>query len=123
MFSFILLLFCLVAAPIIADQDVCEPDFRQCAPVGASRRGVPVIGPDLARFYDELVYTVQGISDSGRSGDSNKPGVVGRQEIEGDSLCCESMTTVILGANLTSMQVLKPPSAASSEALELLSVG
>lgn len=101
MLPLILLFLCLVATPIIANQDACEPNFHQCAPVGASRRGVPVIGPDLARFYDELVYTVQGISDIGHSGGSIKHSVMRRQEIEGDSLCCMSMTSTASERSLT----------------------
>lgn len=86
---FFILIVCIFAGPIVADESVCKSPFRQCAPVGASRRGVPVIGPDLARFYDELVYTVQGIADSQLVDDTRPPGLLRRQEIEGDSLCCK----------------------------------
>ncbi|ETN36496.1 uncharacterized protein HMPREF1541_08774 [Cyphellophora europaea CBS 101466] len=53
----------LLATITLADEQACSPSFIRCAPTGASRRGVPIVGPDLARFFDELVYTVQDMSD------------------------------------------------------------
>jgi hypothetical protein len=89
LFITITYLLCLLISPLAADGKACESGFRECAPAGASRRGVPVIGPDLARFYLELVYTVQSIPDSHAPHQASNQGIVARQEIEGDSLCCK----------------------------------
>jgi hypothetical protein len=85
------LLLLLFAPAIVGDDSVCKTGFKECAPPGASRRGVPVIGPDLARFYLELVYTVQGIPDNAVAHDAHAGKIV-RQELEGDSLCCKSLS-------------------------------
>jgi hypothetical protein len=81
------ILLCTCTVGIRAEAAGCGPQYYQCAPEGASRRGVPVIGPDLARFFLELINAVEDIPDGGNGGDQ-PPLLLDRQQIEGDSLCC-----------------------------------
>ncbi|KPI42185.1 uncharacterized protein AB675_5544 [Cyphellophora attinorum] len=68
-----------------AAQQACLDGFNQCSPAGASSREVPVIGPDLARFYLELIYTIVGLP-AGEN--SVQEAAVIRRTDYGDSLCC-----------------------------------
>lgn len=70
-----------------AQSSPCSSGFEQCTPVGASRREVPVIGPDLARFYLELVYTIR--ADTSKAA-NHAPAI--RQTDFGDSLCCKYLS-------------------------------
>jgi hypothetical protein len=70
---------------ITAAQQPCPPGLDQCSPAGASSREVPVIGPDLARFYLELIYTIVGLPPGEQS--AQEAAVIRRTDY-GDSLCC-----------------------------------
>ena len=85
----IFLLACCVR--IISAQAPCAQGLEQCSPVGASGREVPVIGPDLARFYLELIYTVRGMPGNSKA-TVHTP--VARQTDFGDSLCCKLPRTM-----------------------------
>lgn len=77
-----------------AAQEPCSVGFKQCSPAGASRREVPVIGPDLARFYLELVYTVRIVSGNSHAVEGM---AFARQTDPGDSLCCKCFFGVRVG--------------------------
>jgi hypothetical protein len=50
------------------------------------------MGADLARFFLELLNTVEDIPDGG----GQPPLLLHRQEIEGDSLCCAWLSRPVI---------------------------
>ena len=64
--------------------DECKESYTACDPDGASLRDVPVPGPDLARLYLEMLYTVKSAPPSNEQADGPA-----RRAHDGNTLCCK----------------------------------